>query len=254
MSDQGAGGAPCLELRGLTKTFGGLMAVRDLSFTVYPGERKGILGPNGAGKTTVFNLITGVFPPSRGEVLLFGQDVTHWPVHRRTHLGMARTFQITNLFPRLTVLENVLLAVQGLRLMKFVMWRPLAGYGAVQAKARELLERAGFWERRNTQIRHLSHGEQRQVEILLALSSEPRLLLLDEPAAGLSTGESQEMAKFLRGLDPTLAILMIEHDLDVVFPVVDSIAVLHYGEMLEQGSTEQIRGSARVQEIYLGVR
>ncbi|HKI99134.1 MAG TPA: ABC transporter ATP-binding protein [bacterium] len=256
MSDHSAEQAavPCLELRGLTKNFGGLQAVGDLSLSVYPGERKGILGPNGAGKTTLFNLITGVFPPSGGQVLLFGRDVTRWPVHRRTHLGMARTFQVTNLFPKLTVLENVLLAVQGLRSMKFVMWRPLAGYGAVQDKAHDLLEQAGFWERRNTEIRHLSHGEQRQVEILLALASEPRLLLLDEPAAGLSSGESAEMATFLRGLNPSLAILMIEHDLDVVFPVVDTIAVLHYGELLEHGTTDEIRHSERVQEIYLGMR
>jgi branched-chain amino acid transport system ATP-binding protein len=254
MSEQRTDAAPCLELRGLTKAFGGLLAVSDLSLSVYPGERKGILGPNGAGKTTLFNLITGVFPPSSGQVLLFGKDVTRWPVHRRTYLGMARTFQVTNLFPRLTVLDNVLLAVQGVKAMKFTMWRPLATYAREHAKAREMLERAGFWERRNVAIRHLSHGEQRQVEILLALASDPRLLLLDEPAAGLSSGESAEMATFLRGLDPALAIVMIEHDLDVAFSVVDSIAVLHYGELLEQGTTAQIRASERVQEIYLGVR
>ena len=253
-SSSGNAGTPCLELRGLTKQFGGLTAVHDLNLTVRAGERKGILGPNGAGKTTLFNLITGVFPPSSGQVLLFGRDATHWPIHRRTHLGMARTFQITTLFPKLTVLENVMLAVQGLRRMKFVMWRPLTGYGDVRASAQRLLEEAGFWERRGVEIRHLSHGEQRQIEILLALASEPKLLLLDEPAAGLSSGESQEMATFLRGLDPALAILIIEHDLDVAFSVVDSIAVLHYGELLEEGTTEQIRASERVQEIYLGVR
>ena len=256
MSDpsRGDGRTPCLELRGLSKQFGGLTAVHDLNLTVYAGERKGILGPNGAGKTTLFNLITGVFPPSGGQVLLFGRDVTHWPVHRRTYLGMARTFQITTLFPKLTVLENVMLAVQGVQRTKFVMWRPLSSYADVRARSRQLLERAGFWERRGSEIRHLSHGEQRQIEILLALASDPKLLLLDEPAAGLSSGESQEMATFLRALDPTLAILMIEHDLDVAFSVVDTIAVLHYGEMLEQGTTEQIRASTRVQEIYLGVR
>jgi branched-chain amino acid transport system ATP-binding protein len=254
MSDAGGASAPSLELRGLSKSFGGLQAVHDLNLVVRPGERKGILGPNGAGKTTLFNLITGVFPPSGGKVLLFGQDATRWPTHRRTHLGMARTFQITTLFPKLSVLENVLLAVQGLRAMKFVMWRPLSSYTDVQEQAHGLLERAGFWERRNTEIRHLSHGEQRQIEILLALASAPKLLLLDEPAAGLSSGESQEMATFLRGLDPGLAILLIEHDLDVAFQVVDTIAVLHYGELLEEGPIAQIRASAQVQEIYLGIR
>ena len=250
----GNGGVPCLELRGLSKTFGGLQAVRDLNLVVAPGERKGILGPNGAGKTTLFNLITGVFPPSSGQVLLFGRDATRWPVHRRTYLGMARTYQVTTLFPKLSVLENVLLAVQGLRRMKFVMWRPLSGYRDVEEKAHRLLEQAGYWERRNVEIRHLSHGEQRQIEILLALASDPKLLLLDEPAAGLSSGESQEMAEFLRGLDPNLAILMIEHDLDVAFSVVNNIAVLHYGELLEEGTTAQIRASSQVQEIYLGIR
>jgi branched-chain amino acid transport system ATP-binding protein len=254
MNDRNDSRMPCLELRGLSKSFGGLLAVHDLNLRVLPGERKGILGPNGAGKTTLFNLVTGIFPPSSGQVLLFGRDVTGWPTHRRTHLGMARTFQVTTLFPKLSVLDNVLMAVQGVQRLKYVMWRPQSSYAAMQAKARELLEQAGFWERRDAQIRHLSHGEQRQIEILLALASDPRLLLLDEPAAGLSSGESQEMATFLRGLDPRLAILIIEHDLDVAFSVVDTIAVLHYGELLEEGSTAQIRASERVQEIYLGVR
>jgi branched-chain amino acid transport system ATP-binding protein len=152
------------------------------------------------------------------------------------------------------VLDNVLLAVQGRRRMKFVMWRPLLSYPGVYAKARTLLEGVGFWDRRQTEIRHLSHGEQRQLEIVLALASDPQLLLLDEPAAGLATGESQEMAGFLRRLDPHLAILMIEHDMDVAFAVVDSITVLHYGEIVEAGSLDQIRTSPRVREIYLGSR
>lgn len=245
--------APCLSLEGLSKSFGGLRAVSEVNLGVYPGDRKGVIGPNGAGKTTLFNLITGVLLPTSGQVRLFGEDVTTWPTHRRTLLGMARTFQITALFPKLTVLENVLLAVQGLRQMKFVMWRLLSSYRDVYDKARYLLERVGYWDRRDVEIRHLSHGEQRQIEIVLALASDPKLLLLDEPVAGLSTGESHEMATFLRSLDSKLAILMIEHDMDVAFAVVDSIAVLHYGEIVEEGPTNQIRASARIQEIYLGV-
>ncbi len=245
-------GTPCLALKGLGKHFGGLAAVKGVNLEVFPGDRRGIIGPNGAGKTTLFNLITGVFPPSEGQLLLFGKDVSRWPTHRRVSLGMARTFQITNLFLGLTVLDNLMLAVQGQRRMKFVMWRPLSSYGDLYAKAETLLEKGGFWERRDVEIQHLSHGEQRQVEILMALGGDPKLLLLDEPAAGLSTGESHEMAEFLRALDPELAILMIEHDMDVAFAVVDSIAVLHYGEIVEQGTTKQIRASAKVQEIYLG--
>jgi branched-chain amino acid transport system ATP-binding protein len=243
---------PCLALQGVSKRFGGLLAVNNVTLKVYPGERKGIIGPNGAGKTTLFNLITGALQPTSGGIALFGKDVTTWPTHRRSALGMARTFQITTLFPKLTVLDNVLLAVQGHRAMKFVMWRPLTSYRTIYARAQALLEQAGYWDRRDVEIRHLSHGEQRQIEIVLALASDPHVLLLDEPAAGLSSGESHEMATFLQGLDPTLAILMIEHDMDVAFAVVDSISVLHYGEIVEEGSRELIRSSTRVRDIYLG--
>jgi branched-chain amino acid transport system ATP-binding protein len=248
----GSAGEPVLELKALCKSFGGLHAVRDVSIRVMPGDRKAIIGPNGAGKTTLFNVITGIFPATSGQVVLFGRDVTGWPSHRRTALGMARTFQVTSLFPRLTVLDNVLLAIKGLKRSKFVMWRPLSSYREVYEKAHRLLEEAAFLDRKDVEVRNLSHGEQRQLEIVLGLASDPRILLLDEPAAGLSSGESAEMAEFLRRLDPGLAILLIEHDMDVVFDVADHISVLHFGEVLEGGPPEQIRNSARVQEIYLG--
>ncbi|HSA90949.1 MAG TPA: ABC transporter ATP-binding protein [Burkholderiales bacterium] len=226
--------------------------MREVTLEVFAGERKAIIGPNGAGKTTLFNLITGVFPPSSGEIRLFGHDVTRWPSHRRTALGMARTFQITSLFPKLTVLDNVLLALAGVGRTKLVMWKSLSSYRDMIEKARRLLEAAGYWERREVEVRNLSHGEQRQIEVVLGLASQPRLLLLDEPAAGLSSGESKEMAEFLRRLDPSLAILLIEHDMDVVFDVVDHISVLHFGAVVEHGEKEQIRKSERVQQIYLG--
>ena len=155
-------------------------------------------------------------------MLLFGQDVTGWQSHHRTAMGMARTFQVTSLFPRLTVLDNVLLAIKGLRPSKFVMWRFMSSYTDVYEKAHRLLEQAGFLDRADTEVRYLSHGEQRQLEIVLGLASDPKILLLDEPAAGLSSGESVEMAKFLMKLDPKLAILLIEHDMDVVFDVADA--------------------------------
>ncbi|MBM3528360.1 MAG: ABC transporter ATP-binding protein [Alphaproteobacteria bacterium] len=217
-----------------------------------PGDRKAIIGPNGAGKTTLFNLITGIFPSSSGQVLLFGRDVTTWQSHQRTALGMARTFQITSLFPKLTVLDNVLLAIQGLRPSKFVMWRFMSSYRDVYDKAHQLLEQAAFLDRKDTEVRYLSHGEQRQLEIVLGLASDPKVLLLDEPAAGLSSGESVEMAHFLMRLDPKLAILLIEHDMDVVFDVAREISVLHFGEVLETGTPDQIKKSQKVQEIYLG--
>ena len=246
------GREPVLELRALSKSFGGLRAVRDVTLKIMPGDRKAIIGPNGAGKTTLFNLITGIFPATSGQVVLFGQDVTRWPSHRRTALGMARTFQITSLFPKLTVLDNVLLAIQGLRRSKFVMWRFLSSYRDFYDRAHGLLERARFLDRKDIEVRYLSHGEQRQLEIILGLASDPKILLLDEPAAGLSSGESSEMIRFLAHLDRNLAILLIEHDMDVVFDVAEHISVLHFGEILEAGAAEQIRRSEKVQQIYLG--
>jgi branched-chain amino acid transport system ATP-binding protein len=245
-------GGPVLELKDLSKTFGGLRAVRGVSLTIMPGERKAIIGPNGAGKTTLFNLISGIFPATSGQVLLFGRDVTSWPSHRRAALGMARTFQVTSLFPRLTVLDNVLLAIKGRQTSKFVMWRFLSSYRDVYDKAHGLLERAAFLDRKDTEVRYLSHGEQRQLEIVLGLAGDPDILLLDEPAAGLSSGESAEMAQFLQKLDQSIALLLIEHDMDIVFEVAGDISVLHFGEILESGSAARIRSSAKVQEIYLG--
>jgi len=243
---------PVLELKGLCKSFGGLRAVSGVDLAVHEGERKAIIGPNGAGKTTLFNVITGIFPATAGQVLLFGNDVTAWPSHRRTALGMARTFQITSLFPRLSVLDNVLLAIEGVSARKFVMWRPLSSYRDAYDKAHRLLDHAGFLDRQHIEVRHLSHGEQRQLEIVLGLASDPKILLLDEPVAGLSSGESVEMGKFLGRLDPKLAILLIEHDMDVVFGLAQHISVLHFGEVVETGATDKIRRSEKVQEIYLG--
>jgi branched-chain amino acid transport system ATP-binding protein len=227
--------------------------VHNVTLKIKAGDRKAIIGPNGAGKTTLFNLITGIFPATSGQVLLFGQDVTGWPSHRRTGLGMARTFQVTHLFPRLTVLDNVLLAINGLRKSKFVMWRFSSSYRDVYEKAHRLLEQAAFLDRKDIEVRFLSHGEQRQLEIVLGLASDPKILLLDEPAAGLSSGESAEMSTFLLRLDPNLAILLIEHDMDVVFGVAGEISVLHFGEVLETGTPQQIHDSSKVQEIYLGI-
>ena len=243
---------PVLELRGLCKSFGGLQATRDVSLRIMPGDRKAIIGPNGAGKTTLFNLITGIFPSTSGEILLFGRDVTGWPSHRRASLGMARTFQVTHLFPALSVLDNVLLAIGGMRPTKFVMWRFMSSYRDMHEKAYALLERAGFVDRKDVVVSNLSHGEQRQLEIVLGLAGDPKILLLDEPAAGLSSGESTEMTRFLGRLDPKIAILLIEHDMDIVFDVASEISVLHFGQILESGAPDFIRSSARVQSVYLG--
>jgi branched-chain amino acid transport system ATP-binding protein len=197
-------------------------------------------------------VITGELPPTSGRIRLFGREVAGLPAHRRAAMGLARTFQITNLFGPLTVEENVLLAVQALRVTKYVLTYPLRRYTGLHERARELLERAGLWEKRWTEVRSLSYGEQRQLEVLLALAGSPRLLLLDEPAAGLSPGERREMARFIKGLDPGITILLIEHDMDVAFEVADSIAVLHFGRLVTHGAKEAVRADPTVQEIYLG--
>jgi branched-chain amino acid transport system ATP-binding protein len=246
------GGATALELEGLCRRFGGLEAVGDVTLSVPRGARKAIIGPNGAGKTTLFNVITGELPPSAGRIRLFGRDVTGLPAHRRAAMGLARTFQITNLFRSLAIEENVLLAVQALTPTRYVMFRPLGRYAGMRDRVRFLLERAGLWEKRQMPVHVLSYGEQRQMEVLLALAGDPRLLLLDEPAAGLSPGERLEMARFIKGLDPELTILLIEHDMDVAFEVADTVAVLHFGRKVAEGSKEAVRADPAVQEIYLG--
>jgi branched-chain amino acid transport system ATP-binding protein len=246
-------GQGALELDAVSRRFGGVEAVRDVTFSVPEGGRQAIIGPNGAGKTTLFNVITGELPPTSGRIRLFGREVAGLPAHRRAAMGLARTFQITNLFGPLTVEENVLLAVQALRVTKYVLTYPLRRYTGLHERARELLERAGLWEKRRVEVRSLSYGEQRQLEVLLALAGSPRLLLLDEPAAGLSPGERREMARFIKGLDPGLTILLIEHDMDVAFEVAESIAVLHFGRLVAHGAKEAVRADPTVQEIYLGM-
>jgi branched-chain amino acid transport system ATP-binding protein len=200
-----------LECHNLGKRFGGLEAVSKIELRIAPGERRAIIGPNGAGKTTLFRLISGEFPVTSGTIRLFQHDVTHMACHRRTHLGLGRTFQITNLFPTLTVLDNLVIAAMGQRGMKFSLLRPLSTYRDLYRQAEEVLENVGMIDKQYTLIRNLSHGEQRQIEISLALISKPRVLLLDEPTAGLSPAESAMMTGILKNLDSTMTILIIEH-------------------------------------------
>jgi branched-chain amino acid transport system ATP-binding protein len=245
-------GHAVLELERICRRFGGLEAIRDVSMSVPEGSRRAIIGPNGAGKTTLFNIITGELAASSGRLRFFGRDVTGLPAHARAAMGLGRTFQITNLFGPLTVEDNMLLAVQALSPAKYAMLRPLRRDRAVLDRARALLEPAGLWQKRDAEVHVLSYGEQRQLEVLLALAGRPRLLLLDEPAAGLSPGERREMAQFIKGLDPGLTLLLIEHDMDVAFEIVDAITVLHFGCVVAEGSKEAVRADPSVQEIYLG--
>ncbi len=239
-------------LSDISKAFGGLMAVDGVSLQVKPGERRALLGPNGAGKTTLFHLISGELAPTRGHIHLFGRDVTRLPPHRRAALGMARTYQITNLFPQLTVLQNCLLAVQGLSPVKFHVHRALSRYTALFARAQAGLEAVGLTGKEAEVVRHLSYGEQRQLEIALALAGSPRLLLLDEPTAGLSPAEASMITTLLQQLDPTITILIIEHDMDVAFALTQSITVLHYGRVIADGLADEVKADPLVQQIYLG--
>jgi len=240
-----------LAVEGLTKNFGGLLALDNVTLGAASGERLAIIGPNGAGKTTFFNVITGLLPPSSGRIAFFGRDVTRLSTHRRAQLGLARTFQITALFPHLTVLDSALLAVQASDSVRFTLHRPATTYPHLYDRAEALLNEWGLVDRRNIQTRHLSYGEQRQVELVLALAGTPKVLLLDEPA-GLSPAETASVTTMIQRLSREITILLIEHDMDVAFDLVDRMIVLFQGRILAQGAKDDIRKNPEVMEIYLG--
>jgi len=251
---QGREGEPALRIEGLTKSFGGLLAVNGVSLEVDTGERKAIIGPNGAGKTTLFNLIAGDILPTRGKVVLRGQDITRFPSYRRASRGVARTFQITNLFFNLSVIENMVLAAQALEKTKFSLFRRVTSYKHLYEKGTELLARIGIEGLKDEKVKNLAYGLQRQVEVMLALAKEPVLLLLDEPTAGLSMSEANAMVEMLKKLPESVAIIIIEHDMDVAFELSDRITVLDFGEVIAEGTMEEIQANETVQEVYLGVR
>jgi len=243
---------PCLVLEDLSIDFGGLRAVNSVNLKIEPGERRVLMGPNGAGKTTLFNLVSGVYQASRGRILFLGKDITKLPIHRRAELGIARTYQITNLFPKLTVAENILMACQALERTKFVMFRYLSSYRRLRDRCSDLLKEFALWDKRDELVKNLSHGYQRQIEVAMALAEKPRLLLLDEPAAGLSSAETHTLTLLLKKLDPSITILLIEHDMDVAFEFAERITVLYQGKLLTEGTKEEIKNNPTVQEIYLG--
>ena len=236
----------------LSFNFGGLQAVADVSFAAEDGMIHAIIGPNGAGKTTFFNLISGLLRPSAGRIFLFGQDVTKMSPPKRAYLGLGRTFQIVNIFPSLTVLENLLIAAQSQKSMKFVFYRSGNSYGSLCTKVTRILDEWGFSEKSDTFAQNLSHGEQRQLDLMLALMEEPKLLLLDEPTAGLSRAETATITEMIRNLSKERTILMIEHDMEVAFSLAEKITVLHQGRIFTKGSPDEIKADPRVKEIYLG--
>jgi branched-chain amino acid transport system ATP-binding protein len=243
---------PVLRLEGVSRRFGGLVAVDGVSLTLGPRRRLAVIGPNGAGKTTLFRLIAGDVPPSQGRIFLFGQEVTRLPAHRRARLGLSRTFQVTNLFAGLSVLDNVRLAAQAGQPGRWRRLGPVRPGDRVGLAAMEALERAGIAARAGDRVAELSHGEQRQLEVALALATSPKLLLLDEPAAGLSAGERSRLRELLGSLPDSLPLLLIEHDMTLALSLADEVLCLHNGRPIALGPPDRVRGDPTVQAVYLG--
>lgn len=241
-----------LSIESLRKQFGALHVLTDVTLGVEPGERRVLLGPNGAGKTTLFNVVSGVYPATSGRVLLNGREIGNLPPYRRAAAGLSRTFQLTSLFPNLTLRHNVVLALQGLSRRKYNFWRLLASENRLLTRADELLERWQMRDRATVRVKELSYGDQRQIEILMAVAQEPRVLLLDEPTAGLSAVETARVVEIVHALPRDISMLIIEHDMDVAFSLADSLSVLYMGSLIVTGDAATIRASDRVREIYLG--
>ncbi len=240
-----------LELEGVTRTFGALRAIEDVSFSVAAGERRAVIGANGAGKTTLFNVITGDFPATAGRVRFFGEDITEVAAYDRIRMGLRRTYQSSLLFRNLTVWDNLFLAVRGVARGRFD-FRRARGSHPSRTATEELLERVRLQTVAQRPVSSLSHGQQRQLEIGMALAGAPRLILFDEPAAGLSPAERRELVTLLRALPEHMGFILIEHDLDIALRVVDRVTVMHNGRVLKHGTPHEIENDAEVAAIYMG--
>jgi branched-chain amino acid transport system ATP-binding protein len=241
-----------LQVEGLSKRFGGIVAANNISLDIATGELHAIIGPNGAGKTTLIAQLTGELTPNTGRVRFGGVDITRTPPFRRSLLGLARSFQITSVFPDLTVLDNVALAVQAHAGHSFHFWRNARQDAALCEPARAALARVGLKGRDDTVVATMSHGEHRQLEIAMALATKPRMLLLDEPMAGMGPDESARLVATLRELKTNYTILLVEHDMDAVFALADRISVMVYGRVIATGLPDEIRNNAEVKQAYLG--
>jgi branched-chain amino acid transport system ATP-binding protein len=245
--------AAILETRNLSKSFGALAAVQDVSLAIDAGGLHSIIGPNGAGKTTLFNLLTGTFPPTSGRILLDQQDVAGTPAHRIAHLGLARSFQRTNVFPAFSLLENVWIAAFATgRSWKGLLFRNTSQYPEANEQARQALRDVGLIDKQNQLAREISHGEQRQLELAIALAAQPRVLLLDEPAAGLSPEETRRMVALVRSLKGRYTMVLIEHKMDIIMSVSDRISVMHFGRLIAEGAPAEIQRNPEVRRAYLG--
>ncbi|MGH2734019.1 MAG: ABC transporter ATP-binding protein [Actinomycetota bacterium] len=243
---------PVLRLEGVTRDFGGVRAVDAVSFEVMPGERRAVIGPNGAGKTTLFKLISREDKLTAGSIEYAGTDITRLPSHRVARMGLGRTYQITRVFPALTVEENVMLAAQGIRSGKFSILRPARSRPAIVDTAHDAIDHAGLSKVIRAKAAELGHGQQRQLELAIALAGDPRVLLLDEPGAGLSSAERSMMRDLVRGLPDDITLLLIEHDMELALGLADFVICMHNGQTVAEGSPAEIKADENVQDIYLG--
>ncbi len=243
-----------LKVAEITKDFGGVRAVSNVSFVVGTGERLAIIGPNGAGKTTLFNVLTGQLKSTSGRIFYMGREITHLPAFSRIHLGIGRSFQINSLFGGLSVMDNMMLAVQGTKHDRYNMLRPLKHNKWVIDKAGEILHSFNLWDLKNEPASCISYGAQRRLEIALSMASDPKMLLLDEPSCGLTTAESAELSTRINNLGKDMALIFVAHDMDLVFSIATRIMLLHYGEVIVEGDPEQIKSNAIVKEIYMGTK
>jgi branched-chain amino acid transport system ATP-binding protein len=250
-SVSGLASSEALVLGSVTRAFGALRAVDDVSLSVAAGQKYAVLGSNGAGKTTLFNMVTGDYPVTSGRIHFFGEDITELPAHERIRKGLRRTYQSSLLFRDLTVRDNLFLAVRGVSGGRFNLLRARASHASVRA-TQELLERARLSHVAGELVANLAHGQQRQLEIGMALAGAPRLILFDEPAAGLSPAERRELVALLKSLPAHMSYVLIEHDLDIALRVVEKVTVMHNGRVLKTGTPEQIENDAQVQAIYMG--
>jgi branched-chain amino acid transport system ATP-binding protein len=241
-----------LEIVHLHKAFGGLPVTQDVSMSIRPGERHLIIGPNGAGKTTLFNQVTGDLKPNSGQIKLFGTDVTRLAPHRRAHAGLSRTYQIITLFAHDTLEHNVTLALLGLRPTRWQIWRPLSRYDELATEARRTLDRVGLLHLANHPVSDIAYGEKRRVELAMALAQQPKVLLLDEPLAGLSNTERSTVKALIASIPRETAVIMIEHDMDTALDLAETVTLLNYGRVIVDGPRDAVIADERTREVYLG--
>jgi branched-chain amino acid transport system ATP-binding protein len=242
-----------LEIIDLNKAFGGLSVTQNICLTIRPGERRLIIGPNGAGKTTLFNQISGDLRPNSGQIRLFGTDVTQFAPYRRAHAGLSRTYQIITLFPGDTLEHNVTLGLLGLRASRWQMWRPLSFYGDLATEARRTLDAVGLLHLADHPVSDIAYGEKRRVELAMALAQKPRVLLLDEPLAGLSNTERSQVKALIASIPRETTVIMIEHDMDTALDLAETVTLLNYGRVIVDGDRDAVIADERTREVYLGV-